>query len=387
MSLLRNIVKHSKLLYNIYYYVGSAAIKLLKLFLTPDSKLIVFNSFGGRKYDDSPKAIYLEMLNDPRFADYKLVWAFVDPEKFIIPKGKIVKIDSVAYYKAVLKARVWVTNTTMTRALNFTGINTYYLNSWHGSAIKKIGIDAVGDSVFVSKGKNFNDVFLAQSEYDRQVFSHAFGISPELIEVTGLPRNDELVCESSRADEIRAKLGIPTDKKVILYAPTFRDYAKDGADCVLTIPFDINKWQEVLGDQFVLLLRAHHAVAKSLNIQENEFIKDVSTYPHLNDLMIASDMLISDYSSIFFDYAIQGKPMFCFAYDYDEYARKRGVYFDIREELDNMGINTEDKLISAITNMDEEDRIAVTKKFRDKYVEKYGTATHDTLNLINNAIK
>ncbi len=389
MSSVVNLVKQSSLLYNVYYYIGNVFIRVLKLFVRPDSKLIVFNSFGGRKYDDSPKAIYIRMLEDSRFNDFKFVWAFIDPSKFSIPKGVVVKVDSLKYYIAVLRARVWITNTTMTRALSFEGINTFSLNTWHGSAIKKIGRDAAGDSTFVSKGRSGSDVYLAQGEYDRAIFSRAFGITPERIKVIGLPRNDELADESAQIKKqiIQKSLSIPPGKIVILYAPTFREYVKEGADCVLRIPINWESWEMALGDKYVLLMRAHHAVVKSLDIKENSFIKDVSSYPYLNDLMIASDMLISDYSSIFFDYAILGRPMFCFAYDYDKYNEERGLYFDIRKELGDDDITTEEKLLSAIVGMDLTKRVEIAKSFRNKYVQRYGNAALDSLNLISNAIQ
>ena len=388
MASIVNIVKSSKLLYNLYYYVGSFAINIFKKMLKADPKLIVFNSFGGDNYDDSPQAIYLAMINDSRFKDFKFVWAFKNPDKFSIPVGEKVKTDTISFYKYVLKARVWVTNTTMTRALSFSGINTFSLNTWHGTAIKKIGKDASLGCAFVSKGASDQSVFLGQGEYDQTVFSNAFGIGEDRIKIIGLPRNDELVCGdiNDRICNLRKKFSIPEGKKVILYAPTFREYDRDGADCVMKLPINLMKWERELGNQYVLLIRAHHAVVKTMNIIDNDFIKNVSSYPHLNDLMVLSDMLISDYSSIFFDYSILGKPMLCFSYDYDRYEKERGMYFDIRKELNDECLDTEDKLLSAIINLDFEKRKKVTELFRDKYVQKYGTATNDSLDLIYNSI-
>ena len=207
--------------------------------------------------------------------------------------------------------------------------------------------------------------------------------------MVGLPRNDELTVEGlqKRQNEIREKLNIPKGKKVILYAPTFRDYVLEGSNCVLSLPVSWVKWQRILGDKYVLLMRAHHAILKSLNIKENDFVRDVSLYPQLNDLMIASDLLISDYSSIFFDYSILGKPMYCFAYDFEIYQKERGLYFDIRKDLENEDIDTEDMLLAAIMNMDERERRSLTKRFQEKYVQKFGTATVDTLDIIYNAIQ
>lgn len=383
-STIINVVKQNKLLYNAYYYVGNALVRLLKFFLHADPKLIVFNSFGGRRYDDSPKAIYLSMLDDQRFADYRFVWAFVEPDKYSIPRGETIKVDTFSYYKTVLKARVWITNTTMTRALSFKGIKTFYLNTWHGSAIKRIGCDAIGDKTFVSKGSNNTDLYLAQGEYDRRIFSHAFGISPELVKVTGLPRNDELASPDvqSKAYDIKQRLSIPSEKQVILYAPTFREYVKDGTNYALDLPINLSKWKDELGDKYVLLMRAHPAVATLMNIKDNGFVKDVSTYPQLNDLMIVSDVLISDYSSIFFDYSILARPMFCFAYDYNIYQKERGMYFDIRKDLGDEMIDSEGKLLFAIINMNETKRVEASRRFRDKYVEKYGTATREIVELI-----
>lgn len=388
MTTLINKIKYNKFLYLCYYYLGNIAISIIKVFIKPQDNLVLFVSFGGRRYDDSPKAIYNGLIKDSRFDEYELVWAFLSPEKYTLPRGQKIRIDTYTYFKFLLKARVWVTNTTMTRALNFEGINTFSLNTWHGSAIKKIGRDAVGNNVFVSKGSRTANVFLGQGKYDKTVFSRAFGIPQDRIKLTGLPRNDELAKEDvlARARLIKEKLSIPMEKKVILYAPTFREYEREGSDCIMNLPISWEKWESVLGKRYVLLVRAHHAVVKKMDIKDNALIKDVSSYPQLNDLMIVSDILISDYSSIFFDYSIQGKPMFCFAYDFEKYQKERGMYFDIRKELDNDSLDTEDKLLSAILEMNEVERIAVTKRFRDKYVQKYGTATRDTLDLIYQAI-
>ena len=106
----------------------------------------------------------------------------------------------------------------------------------------------------------------------------------------------------------------------------------------------------------------------------------MSTYPHLNELMMAADILVSDYSSIFFDYSITEKPMFHFAYDYDEYNRKRGLYFDIRKELSGACVSNE--LARLIATMDFENEVAKCRAFRDKYVEAYGTATQQSVEWI-----
>jgi len=225
---------------------------------------------------------------------------------------------------------------------------------------------------------------IAQGEYDRAIFSRCFEMPITSIKVIGLPRNDELLPKKSilRVKELREKLGIPEGKKVILYAPTFREYEKDGSNCILSLPINLIKWQQKLGNKYVLLLRAHHEVVKLMNINENDFMKNVSNYPNLNELMIASDILISDYSSIYFDFSIQAKPMICFAYDYEKYKKERGLYFDIRKELHDEEIKSEDDLINALLNINIEDRVKITEAFRDKYIQAYGDAGKKSLDLI-----
>jgi CDP-glycerol glycerophosphotransferase len=117
-----------------------------------------------------------------------------------------------------------------------------------------------------------------------------------------------------------------------------------------------------------------------MGIEDSEFLRNVSAYPSLNDLMMASDMLISDYSSIFFDYAIQGKPMLCYCYDYETYAEKRGMYFDIREWLPSA--SNEEELIRLIGNTDTTTRNEATIKFQQEYVTEYGHATEKSLDII-----
>lgn len=384
-----NRVKYSKTIYTIYYYIGSWLISLLKLFVKTDDKLIVFASFGGRKYDDSPKAIYESMLVDRRFDGYKLVWAFMQPEKYVLPRGEKVKIDTFSYYKKLLSARVWVTNSSMNRGLDFTGNHTFELNTWHGSAIKKMGTDINRCNTsfgFINTKKN-EGVMLAQSEYDVDVFTNAFRKAKDEFRIVGLPRNDELAHATKDIQSAtKQRLGISTNKKVILYAPTFREYDKDsGNNVVLTPPINLELLQEQLGDDFVFLFRAHYEVAKVMGIEDNDFVKNVSSYPNLNDLMIVSDMLISDYSSIFFDYSIQGKPMLCYCYDYEKYAIKRGMYFDIRDYLPNA--DNEDDLIKLIQNTDTTKENAATKRFQEHFVTEYGSAAKKSLDIIYDKIR
>lgn len=381
-----NRVKYNRTIYTLYFYIGSWCVKVLGLFVKQNKKRIVFSSFGGRKYDDSPRCIYEAMIKDPRFEGYEFIWALGEPDKFEIPGAKKVKCDTLAYYKTLLSAVVWVTNSTMERGLSFKPKRIFNLNTWHGSAIKLMGSDVAKENTsFGSKGsENHNDIMSAQGQYDVDIFSQSFGIPRKKFRITGLPRNDELVncnTEENRS-RIRKHLGIAEGKKVILYAPTFREYDMDsGGNCILMPPIDLKKWEKKLEDKYVLLMRAHYEVVKVMQFADNDFVKNVSSYPNLNELMIVSDMLVSDYSSIFFDYSVQDKPMLCFAYDYAKYASLRGMYFDIREKLMGNSEN-EDELIKVINSLDDKKSIEITRDFRKEFIETSGTASQQTVDII-----
>lgn len=378
-----NTLKYNKCIYTIYYYVMSFVMNILKNFVVTDNNLILFNSYAGRKYDDSPKAIFDEIKNDPRFSKYKLVWAFHNPEQFNIEGAEKIKTDSFSYFKMSLKAKVWITNSSVERGLRFKKKNTFYFNTWHGTPIKKMGSDIADvKQSFCSKGKSNIDIMTSQGRYETEIFSRTFGIPRENFLECGLPRNDVLTSYSVEEQvQIKKKLGIPINKKIILYCPTFRDYEKDENDgCVLIPPIDLNKWKDKLGQDYVLLFRAHYEVSKIMNIQENNFVRNMTDYLSLNDLLIVSDILISDYSSVFFDFSITGKRMLYFTYDYEKYFSMRGMYFDIREYL--TGSDCEDGIIKQILSSDAEEEKKKTIQFRKQFVDFYGNATKQCVDCI-----
>lgn len=383
------IVKYVGWIYAIYFYLGSFALKVLKHFVQADDKLILFISFGGRKFDDSPKAIYDEMIKDDRYKDYRLVWAFYNPDAYDIPKGEKVKCDTFAYFKTALRARVWISNSTVERGLDFKGKHTFYFDTWHGTPIKKMGSDVdSSNKSFKGRGNWAVDYFTCQGEFEADVFGRVFRtVGRDKMHVIGLPRNDVYANYTEEFMlSLRQKMGIPADKRVILYAPTFREYDKtDSMEVKVSLPMQLDKWRKELGEDYVLLFRAHYEVAKGLNIKDDDFVREMSGYPQLEDLMIVSDLLISDYSSIFFDYSIMPKPMLAFCYDYDKYASERGMYFDIREWLP--AADNEDDMIALIKNGDAEQQIAKTKAFQQKFVTAFGSATKQSLDVIAKELK
>lgn len=384
MEFLFYIVKYNKWVYSLYYHLGSVVIKIIKFFLHQDDKLILFISFGGKRFDDSPKSIYDEMIKDHRFDEYSIIWAFSNPDLFEIPRGRKVKCDTWAYFKTALKARVWISNSTVERGLGFKGKNTFYFDTWHGTPIKKMGADiASSNQGFKGKGKWDVDFFCCQSKFDAEIFGRVFqDLGPKQMHIIGLPRNDVYAKYTNEYMlTLKKSIGLPDTKKIILYAPTYREYDKTESMRVkVDIPIDLDKWQKHLGDKYIILFRAHYEVAKGLNIKNKDFVLDMSDYPQLEDLMIVSDILISDYSSIFFDYSIMHKPMISFCYDYEKYSSKRGMYFDIRNYL--VSAENEDDLIHIIKNSNFEELKLKTIAFQKEFVTEYGSATKQSLEAI-----
>lgn len=382
-----NFIKYQRWAYVCYFYMCSIFIKLLRIFVRPDDKLIMFSSFGGMKYDDSPKAIYEAMIANEHFKNYRFVWAFHNPGKFEVEGADVIKTDTLKYFVTALKARVWITNSSIERGLNFKGKSTLCINTWHGTPIKKMGEDInAASELFVPVKKMSVDFLNVQGDFEAEIFSRIFDIPSECMLKVGLPRNDRLAkYETSEVTEIRKKLNIPVDKKVILYAPTFREYERNGTnECVLNIPMNIAGWKEKLSDKYFILFRAHYEVTKAMNIKNDDFICDVSQYPVLDDLMIASDILISDYSSIFFDFSIMDKMMFHFTYDYAQYENVRGMYFDVREYLSGSG--NEDGLLKLLVDLDEKCEKEKNVKFRNRYINYFGNAAEKTVERIDEEI-
>ena len=366
------VLKHNIFIQKIYVIVLSNILKFFGLFVKTQENLILINSFGGRRYNDSPKVITEYLLSESGYENYQIVWAFDDPSKFNIPCKKI-KIDTLRYFITALKAKYWITSVNIERGLHFKNKSTKYLNTWHGTPLKFIGNA-------VSGRKDFNcsnvDIFCYAGGYEKDIYIKNFGVKEEALLLSGLPRNDELYhLTPKNIIQIKGKLGIPNGKKVILYAPTWRDSTDNGKTYTLTPPLSIDKWQKELGNEYIILFRMHAFTTKIMKLSFNEFVWDMSLYPDINELMMVSDILISDYSATIFDYSILERPIISFAYDYDTYAKERGLYIDLRKELPSGISITEDEVLNKIKSMDYKEESNKTKAFKLKYLEVGGMAT------------
>lgn len=365
------LLKNNLIIQYFYKRVFSFIFKFIGLFLKTDPNLILFNSFGGKKYNDSPKVIFEQLLKT--HSSKKLVWALENPDNFDIPNAIKIEINSFKYFITALKAKYWISSVNIERGLKFKKNNTTYLNTWHGAGTKKIG-----NAVSKRKDYDFSNVnyILVQSDFEKNIFINDFGAKPENLLLSGFPRSDELFkTNKDQIDIYKHNLKIPKNKKIILYAPTWRESTNNGSTYDLNIPLDIKKWQEKLTDEYVILFRTHTFTTNILNLKFNDLIIDVSDYHNVNHLLMISDILITDYSTIVFDYSILEKPFLCFGYDYYEYKNERGLYLDIEDEYPNGVQKNEDEIIDLILNMNYEKECEKTRVFKEKYIEAGGNAT------------
>ena len=336
-----------------HYFPLMRRMQTLVTRLPMDRDLVVFESGLGKQYADSPRYIYEELLR--RGDTRKKVWVYAGPHEFSDPNTTTVKRLSPAYFWYLARARFWVVNQNlpfyMTRRRN--GV---YVQTWHGTPLKRMLYDIEDihgrdegylDRVTRAIGQWTH--LLSPSPYATEAMRSAFAYKGPVLEL-GYPRNDPLLRPEAtvRAREIKSTLGIPDDRKVVLYAPTFRDDSSNGKGrFTFALPFDLESFNERFGKGAVLLLRMHVLVSSGLQIPEElrGSIINVSAYPEIQDLYLASDVLITDYSSVFFDFALLRRPIIFFAYDLENYRDNlRGFYMDYEKELPGPIVTDEDQL-------------------------------------------
>ena len=365
------LLKHNTFVQNLYKVTLSAFFKFIGLFVKTDINIVLINSFGGRRYNDSPKAISDFLSCNYDYNRLKIVWAFEAPEEFNIPYSKI-KIDSWSYFITALKAKYWISNVNIERGLKFKKKKTRYLNTWHGTPLKLVGNAVSGRRDFDCSNV---DIFCCSGQYEKDIFLRDFGVRNENLIYSGLPRNDELYdVDDTDVIKIKEKLKISNDKKVILYAPTWRDSVDKGKSYVIKPLIDLNKWRNLLNNQYIILFRAHSFTTKIMGLEFDDFIFDFSNYQSINELLKITDVLISDYSATIFDFSILKRPILAYAYDYDDYKKIRGFYIDLEKELPGGVIKNEDEVLYRLLNLDYSKESYNTNVFRDKYIEYGGNA-------------
>ena len=359
-------------------------------FLPIDSKKIVFSSYYGKGYGDNPKYIVEELLKQNR--NFKIIWLvndFCNNDSF--PKEVIqCRKGSLKGIFHLTTAKIWVDNCR--KAFFYKKKNQYYIQTWHGFALKriekdvedKLGSDYVKGAISDSKAIN---LIISDSNFMTNIYRSSFWYNGQIVE-WGSPRNDIIIngkCDHSIQNTIHKYYNIPEEHKIILYAPTFR-----ATGSLEPYKIDIERVLDAccmkFSSKFVFLVRLHPNITEKsseLNFKWNDNIIDASKYPDMQALLCAADIVISDYSSLMFDFALSGKPCFQFATDIEDYKKDRNFYFQL-DELPFSISKTTDELVIDILNFDE---FSYNNKLNDFFegvgMVRHGNASQKCVQLID----
>lgn len=328
------------------------------------------------------------MLADSRFDGWRFVWSFKHdvpvPDYTQLKRAETVVHGDAEYHRALMRAGYIIQNNRLPEYV-MVREGQEYIQCWHGTPLKRLGADITtnaGDAAnsaselayrFHADAMKWTH-YIAPSEFTAEHLASAFGLAEDearrKVLLVGYPRNDRLVWaakDPTAQESMRKKLGLPADRKVLLYAPTWRDTVhKQGVGYVLDCLPDFDMLQTALEGEWVILFRPHYYLAREFDFSAYEgFVYDASDIDDINDCYIASDALATDYSSVMFDYANLRRPILLYVPDLDRYANDiHGFYFDIREVPGPLCETTEE-LINAIADLFEYE-----KKFENCY-KKY----------------
>ncbi|RSN71329.1 bifunctional glycosyltransferase/CDP-glycerol:glycerophosphate glycerophosphotransferase [Actinomadura sp. WAC 06369] len=327
--------------------------------------LAVFESHLGRSYSDNPKYIYRELRRSGLAVD--AVWSYRSSPKGFPPDARLVRRGSWAYYRALARARFWVDNQGFPDGLRKRP-ETTYIQTWHGSAVKLMGLDQprlkggpAGGRHRLRRMVERYDCFLVRSEHDVRTLCPALGVRAEALPA-GYPRNDPLVrgadADPETAAEVaglRRELGLEGDRRrVLLYAPTFATGPRGRPVRTLEPPIDPDVFARELGEQFVLLLRPHYLCRAGLPPSARAYMRDVGDVPDVTPLLLLADALITDRSSIMFDYALLDRPIVLHLPDVPpgQGGDPGGGYVDLERDAPGPIARTADELVAALADLD-----------------------------------
>lgn len=386
----RNHKTFRKVAKKIYYALKGKTFYISSLLTSVDNKMIYFSTFVGRSYSDTPKAIYEELLQDSRFSDFKFIWVFRDCENYKFleqnKNTKVVELHSKEEKSALKKSAYWISNYRMFDYYS-PKKNQVYVQCWHGVPLKRLGCDIKNSDNAMNSleeiwAKYHQDTkrfkyLISPAKWTSEKFASAWDLKrfhkEDAIIEEGYPRNDKLInAGKEEIEKIKLLLNLSDigSKKIILYAPTWRDNQyTNGVGYTYETQVDFERLQRELSDNYIILFRAHYLVANEFDFEKYAgFIYDVSKHDDINDLFLVSDLLITDYSSVFFDFANLKKPIIYYMYDMDYYRDGlRGFYLSL-DELPGPIVKEEADLVSSINSMTknfviDEKYIAFNNKF------------------------
>jgi len=346
-----------------------------------EQKTVLFESYSGRSYACSPWAIFEALCADQRFDDWQFYWSLRESKiedlkseySLLVNRATPVIRGSRQYYEACAKAASWVINNRMPEWVH-PRRGQVYVQCWHGTPLKRLGFDLPEAAVaalntatelswrFQIDAQKWT-YLLSPSAYCSKHLLSAFGVTSEAgctVLEQGYPRNDAIVNTMGSgnidqiAEAIRQRLGIPHNKRVLLYTPTWRDSEyKTGLGYVIKNELDFELLQKRIGKEWIILLRTHYYISNRIDLSSLDgFVFDASAVNDVNDLYIVADVLVTDYSSALFDYSNTSRPLILFWPDYEFYRSElHGFYMDPNEIPGPKCVNTEE-VAAAVESQD-----------------------------------
>ena len=314
------------------YRVGLMKAAQRRMGINP--RKVVFSSFKGRSYSDNPRDIS-EKLHE-MCPECEIVWLFDAACADRIRTPDYVKRETLISRQGLIEqatARFWVDNFKRTETIYLNDREQFYINTWHGDrGFKKVGDDNEKLPRAVLRLEDRCSMMIAGSEFGARTYRTAFHYKGEIL-MDGCPRNDILIKnDPAQAAQIRRRLNVGEGTGLLIYAPTYRDDRENQRqDATLDVSATLDHLEESTGRRWLCLYRAHYINA-GLNVRADARVRDVSGWEQMSELLLVSDMLITDYSSCGGDFALLRRPLFLYQPDREEYLRNsRSFYFDIEK--------------------------------------------------------
>ncbi|MFD9442214.1 CDP-glycerol glycerophosphotransferase family protein [Streptomyces sp. NPDC060006] len=341
-----------------------------------DENLAVFAAYWGRGYACNPAAVH----RTARELAPHIRSVFLVKEKELphMPADvESVVIGSRRYWQVMARAKYTFNNVNFETAVRKRP-GTVHVQTHHGTPLKRMGVDQIEYRAVAAATGSFGrlmqrvdrwDHSLSSNAHSTEVWSGAYPSAFSHLEY-GYPRNDRFyTADPGEVAAIRERLGVPADRVALLYAPTYRDYPRD-----VSAQFDLARFCAELGEEFVVLLRAHYFLDGNADLRQavaDGRLIDVTSLRETEDVCLASDALITDYSSIMFDYANLDRPIVTYADDWDVYRDTRGVYFDLLTEPPGHVARTQDELLRVLTSgaWADERSAGLRARFRERFCE------------------
>lgn len=346
-----------------------------------DKKIILFESNLGRNYSGNPRFIYEEMVSRGLDKDYQCFFILEDVSTIISGNARKIKRISLYYFYLFAIAGYWVSDTRMPSYL-IKRRGTIYIQTWHGTPLKRLALDMFdvkmeGETSVETYKKEFIkntgtwDYLISQNSYSSEIFRRAFAYDKVILEI-GYPRNDLLINQNNPAaiKKIKDKLQLPHDKKIVLYAPTWRDNEYNSShQYKFSAPIDYSYLSQELSENYIILVKAHYLISEQIDFSRYKgFIYQFGAAFDIAELYLISNLLVTDYSSVMFDYSLLHRPMLFYAFDLENYKNKlRGFYFDFIEEAPGPIVTTTKQLVTAVLDYDDTKYNEKYEAFMNKY--------------------